>query len=73
MTFATKITRIKCFNFFNSFSIVKSVVLFETIFLLRSVNLLSKSVLVTKFACANLFEKFSDVNLLNSGLVIYLS
>ena len=46
-----------------------------------SFSLLSKSVLFTKpaislllnkFACLNLAVKLSDVNLLNSGVVIYL-
>ena len=31
------------------------------------------SVLLAKFACANLAEKLSDVNSLNSWVVIYLS
>ena len=31
------------------------------------------SFLLAKFACFNLAAKFSDVNLLNSGIVIYLS
>ena len=51
------------------FSVAKGFVLFETIFLLRSDNLLSKSVFVTKSACANLAAKFAAVNLLNSGVV----
>ena len=34
---------------------------------------LSKSVLVSKLGCFNLAVKFSAVNLLNSGVVIYLS
>ena len=46
-----------------------------------SFSLLSKSVLfakpaisllLNKFACLNLAVKLSDVNLLNSGVVIYL-
>ena len=36
-------------------------------------SLLSKSVFAIKFACANLAAKISAVNLLNSGVVIYLS
>ena len=48
-------------------------VLFEVIFLLRLDSLLSKSVFITKFACANLAAKFSAVSLLNSGVVMYLS
>ena len=51
----------------------KCFVLFETIIRLRFDNLLSKSVFVTKSACANLAAKFSAVSLLNSGVVIYLS
>ena len=46
--------------------------LFELVFLLRLVSLVSKSVFVEKLACANLAEKISAVNLLNSGVVIYL-
>ena len=57
-------------------------VLFELILLLKFGSLLSKSVLFTKltillllakFACFNLAVIFSNVNLLNSGVVIYLS
>ena len=47
--------------------------LFELILLLKPFSLSSKSVFVTKFACANLAAKFSVVNLLNSEVVIYLS
>ena len=47
--------------------------MFELIFLLRLISLSSKSVFVIKFACANLAAKLSTVNLLNSGVVIYLS
>ena len=61
------------FNFFNSFSISKCLVLFEVIFLLRPESLASKSVFVTKFTWDNLAVKFSAVSLLNSGVVIYLS
>ena len=61
MTFTTKITWIKCF------------ILFELIFSLRFPSLSSKSVFVNKFAYANLAAKFSAVNILNSGVVIYLS
>ena len=42
-------------------------------FLLRFDNLASKSVFVIKLACANLTLKTSVVNLLNSGVSIYLS
>ena len=48
---------------------MKCFVLFEVIFLLILDSLLSKSVFVTKFACANLAETFSDVSLLNSRVV----
>ena len=48
-------------------------VLFEVIFLLKLISLLSKSVLVTKLACFNLVTKFSAVNLSNSWVVIYLT
>ena len=51
----------------------KCFVLFELIFLLRLISLVSKSVFVTKFACPNLARKFSAVNLFNSEVVIYLS
>ena len=47
--------------------------MFELIFLLRLISLSSKSVFVIKIACANLAAKLSAVNLLNSGVVIYLS
>ena len=51
----------------------KYFLLFEVIFLLELVSLLSKLVLVTKLHCFNLDIKFSAVNLLNSDVVIYLS
>ena len=73
MTFANKITRIKCFSCFNLFSTSKCFVLFEVIFLLRLDSLASKSVFVIKFACANLALKTSAAKVLNSGVVIYLS
>ena len=41
-------------------------------FSLRLIYLASKSVIVTKFACANLAAKFSVFNLSNSEVVIYL-
>ena len=56
-------------------------VLFEVGFLLKSFSLSLKSVfftklaisfLLNKFTCVNLAEKISDVNLLNSWVVIYL-
>ena len=42
-------------------------------FLLKLDNLTSKSVFNIKFACANLALKISAANLLNSGVVKYLS
>ena len=59
--------------FFNSFSIHSFFVLFAAILLSRLDTLLSKSVFVTKFACANLALKTSAAKVLNSGVVIYLS
>ena len=41
--------------------------------MLRLDSLASKSVFVTKFACANLASKTSVAKVLNSGVVIYLS
>ena len=41
--------------------------------LLRLDILASKSVIVIKFTCANLALKTSGTNVLNSGVVIYLS
>ena len=55
MTFADKITEIKCF--LNSFITSKCFDLFEVIFLLRLDSLASKSVFVIKFACDNLALK----------------
>ena len=40
--------------------------------LLKLINLLSKSVLLTKLACFNLAAKFSAVNFLSSWVVIHL-
>ena len=57
-------------GFSNSFSTSKFFVLFAVIFLLR---LVSKSVFVIKFACANFALKTSAAELLSSGVVIYLS
>ena len=60
----------------------KCFVLFEITFLFTFFSLSSKSVsftklvislLVAKFACANLAVKFSAVSWLNSGVAIYLS
>ena len=61
MIFVFKITTSKCFA------------LFELIFLLRLVSLASKSVYVTKFACANFALNFPVVNLFNSEVVMYSS
>ena len=55
-----------------SFARDMSFVLFDTIFLLRSDSLLSKSVFFTKFACTILALTASLANLLNSVVVIYL-
>ena len=54
-----------------SFKLLNVILLFEKIHLLKVVNLLSKSVLLTKSACFNLAAKFCAVNLLNLGVVIY--
>ena len=59
--------------FFNSFSTTKYFVLFEVIFLLRLDSFVLKSAFVIKFACADLATNLSAVNLLNSGVVIYIS
>ena len=57
-------------------------VLSELILLLNLNSLLSKTLLfakltilflLAKFACVNFAAKFSGINLLNSGVVIYLS
>ena len=53
-----------------SFARDMSFVLFDTIFLLRSDSLLSKSVFFTKFACTILALTASLVNLLNSVVVV---
>ena len=58
---------------FSVFRNFKYFLLFEVIFLLQLVRLLSKSVLITKSTCYNLAAKCSAVNLLNSGVVIYLA
>ena len=73
MTFSNKITRIKVFNLFNSFSISKCFDLFLVIFLLRLNNLESKSVFVVKLACANLVLKTLVAKVLNFEVPIYLS
>ena len=61
----------------NFFSSAKCFVLFEVIRLLKFASLLSSSAaLVTKLDCFNVAVKLlmlSDVNLLNSAIVIYLS
>ena len=60
------------FNFLNSFSTMKSFVLFELIFWLKFLSLSSKSVFITKSVCFNLALKIPTAKLLNSGEVIYL-
>ena len=50
-----------------------SFVLFDTNCLLRLDSLLLKSVFFTKSACTSLVLNTSAANLLNSGVVIYLS
>ena len=61
---------IRLVSFFRNF---KYYVSFEVIFLLKLINLFSKSVLFTKLACVNLEAKFSAFNSLNSWQVIYLA
>ena len=56
------------FTFTGSFLLSKYFVLLELIFLLRLINLLSKSVFVIRFACTNLSTKRFAVNVLNSGI-----
>ena len=73
MASANKITQIKCFYLFISFSIDSFFVLFAAIFLLRLDTVLSKSVFATKFARANLALKTSAAKVLNSEVVICLS
>ena len=46
-------------------------VLFESIFLLRLISLVSKSVFVIKFTCANLAAKIPAAKLLNSEVANY--
>ena len=46
-------------------------VLFESIFLLRLISLVSKSVFVVKFTCANLAAKILAAKLLNSEVANY--
>ena len=57
----------------NSFSTGTYFVLLELTFLLSLVRLVSKFVFVIKFACTNLAAKNSAINLLISGVVMYLS
>ena len=68
--------------FCNSFSASNYVDLFEVYLLFKFFSLSSKSVfymklailfLVAKFGCANIAAKFYDMNLLHSGVVVYLS
>ena len=66
---------------FKSFSTRKCFDLFQVIFLFKLFSLSSKSLLFTKssisplvakFVCFSFAVKFSAVNLLNAGLLIYL-
>ena len=59
--------------FLNWFLTSKCFVLFELTFLLRLVSLVSKSVFAIRFTCTDLAAKISAVNVLNYGVVIYLS
>ena len=63
MTIANKVTRI---NLFNSFSTSTCFVLFAVIYLLRFDSLSSKSVFVTKLACAILALKISTMDISSS-------
>ena len=73
MTFSNKITRMKSFNLFNSFSTGEFFVLFWVIFLLRLDNLASKSVFVIELASANLALKKLVAKVINSEVSKYLS
>ena len=61
------------FNFQLGISSAPCFVSLDIIPMLKLVRLLSKSVSVNKLAYFNLAEKLSAVNLLNSGVVIFLS
>ena len=63
MTFSNKVTHI---NLFNSFSTSTCFVLFVVIYLLRFDSLSSKSVFVTKLACAILALKISTMDISSS-------
>ena len=73
MAFALKYLKSNVFSFFDSFSTSKCSILFEIILLLISHNLVSKSVVGTKSACASLAVKTLAAKLLNSGVVMYFS
>ena len=73
MVFTMKMDKSNVFNFFSLFSNIKYFVLYEVTFLLRFISLSLKSAFTAKFAFANLTAKFSAVNLLNSGVVMYFS
>ena len=66
MNFANKIAWIS-----NSFSTDRCFVLFAVTFLLRLDSLASKSILVIKFACANLALKALAAKVLNSEVSIF--
>ena len=73
MTLPLKWLESNVFSFLNSFSVESGFVLFAAISLSRLDTLLSKSVFVTKFACANLPLKILAAKVLNFGIVIYVS
>ena len=74
MAFASKISSIKFVLFFSSFSISRYLVLLSVTLSLIPFNLKSKSGFLIKSVCAaNLALKTSAAEVLNSGVVIYLS
>ena len=58
-------------SLFNSFLL--DVISFSLLLKFDLFTKLAISLLLAKFACLSLAAKLSDVNLLNSGVVIYLS
>ena len=74
MTFGSKINCIKGLYFFLiHFQRINVLSYLSRFFLLKLISLVLKSVFITKLARANLVSKTPAVNVLNSGLVIYLS
>ena len=73
MTFISKTPESNVCSFINSFSTRECFLLLELTFLLSLFSLVSKSVFIIRFACANLATNVSAVNSLNFGVVIYLS